>query len=82
MTNEVLDNCYIISFARCFALLSMTFLYKTKVLKKKNHARKLARDPYIYVYRSGEQYLCVDVCIGSVLLDELAAWTYILTHEH
>ena len=57
-------------------------LIQNQSSQKKESRTKLARDPYIYVYRSGEQYLCVDVCIGSVLLDELAAWTYILTHEH
>ena len=26
--------------------------------------------------------LCVYVCVSGVLLDELAAWAYIVTHEH
>lgn len=26
--------------------------------------------------------LCVDVCKGCVLFDELATWCYILAHEH
>ena len=26
--------------------------------------------------------LCIDICVGSVLLDELATWTHILAHEH
>ena len=32
---------------------------------------------------AGERfYLCVDICVVSILLDELAAGRYVVTHKH
>ena len=27
-------------------------------------------------------YLCIDVSVGSILFDELAAWLHVVAHEH
>ena len=36
---------------------------------------------FIVLLRRSER-LCVDVGVGGVLLDELAAWLHVVAHEH
>lgn len=31
---------------------------------------------------SAFETLCIDICVSSVLLDELSAWLHIITHQH
>jgi hypothetical protein len=36
----------------------------------------------MFLFSDVKIFLCVDVGVGGVLLDEFAAWSYILAHEH
>ena len=69
-------------------LASPAYLYakghysKCQIIHKTRGVQSAAHPLFLLFTSLYIRPLCVDVGIGGIFLDELATWTYVLTHEH
>lgn len=47
-----------------------------------SRSTKVGLKPHVLSGIRRSQALCVDVGVGGVLLDELAAWLHVVAHKH